>query len=371
MKRIVLFSGGSACRSLNIALCHHPVSLTRIVPAWDSGGSSRSIRENIDVLSVGDIRQALMTMAYGENCSGDIVRICNTRLSSEGETQEALREFQAYAEDRHPLLERLDTGLRGAIVNYLQIFSTTVGVAFDYRNGSIGNFILTGAYLAHNRDMNTAIFVFRKLCGITGEVWPSSLNNDLVLSANLNDGQHVSPQDRITHISRQQAEIGINSVTLQTSNGSNAQVNTAVLEAIKNADLVAFGPGSFYTSIMPHLQVKGVIAAIAKAGCPVALIANILECRESHGLGLQDVANRFIQQWHDADASIALPELMVLGNQRFLSIEKYVGEFAYLSDEINESTRYTCVLDEFEDVWVRGKHDGEILANRLLSLVEN
>lgn len=56
MKRIVLFSGGSACRSLNIALCHHPVSLTRIVPAWDSGGSSRSIRENIDVLSVGDIR---------------------------------------------------------------------------------------------------------------------------------------------------------------------------------------------------------------------------------------------------------------------------------------------------------------------------
>ncbi len=170
---------------------------------------------------------------------------------------------------------------------------------------------------------------------------------------------------------RQQAEIGINSVTLQTSNGSNAQVNTAVLEAIKNADLVAFGPGSFYTSIMPHLQVKGVIAAIAKAGCPVALIANILECRESHGLGLQDVANRFIQQWHNADASIALPELMVLGNQRFLSIEKYVGEFAYLSDEINESTRYTCVLDEFEDVWVRGKHDGEILANRLLSLVEN
>ena len=85
---------------------------------------------------------------------------------------------------------------------------------------------------------------------------------------------------------------------------------------------------------------------------------------------MRDVANRFIQQWHDADASIGLPELMVLGNQRFLSIEKYVGEFAYLSDEINESTRYTCVLDEFEDVWVRGKHDGEILANRLLSLVE-
>lgn len=371
MKRIVLFSGGSACRSLNIALCQHPISLTRVVPAWDSGGSSRSIRESIDILSVGDIRQALMTMAYGEGCSGDIVRICNTRLSSERDSQEARREFQAYVEGDHPLLGRLDSGLRGAIVNYLKIFADRAGAAFDYRNGSIGNFILTGAYLAHNRDMNTAIFVFRKLCGITGDVWSSSLDNDLILSAQLNDGQHILPQDQITHLSRQQAETGIHSVTLRTSCGNHAQANTAVLEAIKNADLVVFGPGSFYTSILPHLQVAGVTSAIAQAGCPVALIGNILQCCESRSLGLQDIVDRFIQQWHEVDASIPLPELTVLGNQRFLSIEKFVGDFAYLGDEIIDSPCYRSVLDEFEDVWVRGKHDGEILASNLLSLAKN
>ncbi len=99
MKRVVLFSGGSACRSLNNALCREDVSLTRIVPAWDSGGSSRTIRLSLDMLSVGDIRQALMTMAHGEKRSGDVVRICNTRLSSDLQSQDARTEFTAYLED--------------------------------------------------------------------------------------------------------------------------------------------------------------------------------------------------------------------------------------------------------------------------------
>jgi hypothetical protein len=37
-----LFSGGSACRNINIALSRRGVDLTRIVPAWDSGAVPRS-----------------------------------------------------------------------------------------------------------------------------------------------------------------------------------------------------------------------------------------------------------------------------------------------------------------------------------------
>lgn len=97
MKRIVLFSGGSACRAVNIALSGK-VRLTRVVPGWDSDGSSRFIRDQVGLLAVGDLRQALMTMAHGERRAGDVVRVCNARLSLNlGET-EALSEFQLYAE---------------------------------------------------------------------------------------------------------------------------------------------------------------------------------------------------------------------------------------------------------------------------------
>ena len=126
MPHIVLFSGGTACRSTNLALCAKPVRLTRIVPAWDSGGSSKVIRESLDVLGVGDIRQALMTMAHGEGRAGDVVKVCNARLTTSSEA-DANTEFALYAEGRHPLLERMEPGLRGAILNYLRTFRAAIG----------------------------------------------------------------------------------------------------------------------------------------------------------------------------------------------------------------------------------------------------
>src|SRR5690242_5825461 len=130
MKRIVLFSGGSACRSINVALCQNGADVTRVVPAWDSGGSSKVIRERLAILSVGDIRQALMTMAHGEGCAGDVVKICNARLSANLGREEARNEFLFYAEGRHPLLERMEPGLHGAILNYLNTFASSVGREF-------------------------------------------------------------------------------------------------------------------------------------------------------------------------------------------------------------------------------------------------
>jgi hypothetical protein len=44
------------------------------VPAWVSGGSSKVIRERLAILSVGDIRQALMTMAHEKAARGDVVK---------------------------------------------------------------------------------------------------------------------------------------------------------------------------------------------------------------------------------------------------------------------------------------------------------
>jgi 2-phospho-L-lactate transferase/gluconeogenesis factor (CofD/UPF0052 family) len=371
MKRIVLFSGGSACRTINIALCRRQVHLTRIVPAWDSGGSSKVIREKLGILSVGDIRQALMTMAHGEGCSGDVVRICNTRLSANRGLDEASKEFLFYAEGRHPLLERMEPGLRGAILNYLKTFASTVGKDFDFRNGSIGNFILTGACIAHNGDVNTAIFVFRKLCGINGNVWPSSLDSDLVLSAILKNGDRLSPQDAITNLSDKDARIGIREIELAGEHGHKPSPNPAALEAIEHADLIAFGPGSFYTSVLPHVLVGGVIEAVERAQCPKVMIGNILQCRETLGMTLGDVVAAFRDHWRQAAGSAEPPLLHVLGNRVLLPFEKTVGAFPYLADDLPESGDYELIPGELEDAWNRGQHDGDLVADRLLAIASS
>jgi len=367
MKRFVLFSGGSACRAINIALCGK-AQITRIVPAWDSGGSSKIIRQELGLLAVGDLRQALMTMAHGEGRAGDVVKICNARISGNHSVADARTEFLFYSEARHPLLERMEPGLRGAILNYLKTFIEAVGQGFDFRNGSIGNFILTGACLAHNGDVNTAIFVVRKLCGIDGDVWPSSFDNDQNLSAILKDGRTVDRQDAITKLQGSDSLVGIDHVRLRGSSGTLPDANPNVIEALGKADLVVFGPGSFYTSILPHLQIKGIADALSAARCPRVWIGNILQCRETLGMGLEDVLDAMSSQWEASDLGRKPLITHVLANRVLFPFEKTVGVFPYMAHEVCSETTSKVIVGEYEDAWNRGQHDGEAIAYALLHL---
>lgn len=367
MKRIVLFSGGSGCRAINIALCNR-AQLTRVVPAWDSGGSSKVIRERLGLLAVGDLRQALMTMAHGEGRAGDVVKICNARISSNLGIDDAQAEFLYYADGRHPLLDRMEPGLRGAILNYLKTFAATAGPDFDFRNGSIGNFILTGACLAHNGDINTAVFVFRKLCDIVGNVWTSSLDNDLLLTATLANGKQVRRQDAITKLPSEDGAAGIVGIELSTEDGAAPQGNPAVTEAIAEADLIAFGPGSFYTSLLPHLQVHGIADALSRTECPRVWIGNILQCRETVGLTLGDLIEAVARQWEGLGHTDRPLLTHVLSNRVLFPFEKTVGAFPYLSQSTRSEPYCRVVSGEYEDAWNRGQHDGEAIAKALLEI---
>jgi CofD-related protein of GAK system len=371
--RIVLFSGGTACRNINIALCKSPVEITRIVPAWDSGGSSKVIREAFGMLPVGDIRQALMTMAHGEGRAGDVVKICNARLSSTLGNADARLEFDYYVRGEHPLLQRMEAGLRRAILDYLERFSLHIPEDFDFRNGSIGNFILAGAFIAHQSDINDAIFVFRKLCSIEGFVWPVSVGNDIQLGATLRNGREIAGQHLVTSLSDADAATGIARIELSTAGGA-VLANDAIIPAIAGADAIVFGPGSFYTSILPHLLVDGVGEAIAQnRAAPKIFVGNILECAETTGMHLADVVDVFLSVWKQKVGNAA-PLTHVVDNRELFPFEKTVGKFRYLRsgnlDRLCEANGITRISSDFEDAWNRGQHDGRSVAAALLEVAQ-
>ena len=373
LPHIVLFSGGTACRSTNLALCSKPVRLTRVVPAWDSGGSSKVIRETLDVLAVGDIRQALMTMAHGEGRAGDVVKVCNARLTS-GADEDARTEFALYAEGRHPLLERMEPGLRGAILNYLRTFRAAIGPDFDFRNGSIGNFILTGAHLAHNSDINTAIFVFRKLCDTVGHVWPSTAADGVDLSAVLNDGTRVEGQHRVTALEDAESETGVREIALSGRGGAAVPANEAVIESLESADVIVFGPGSFFTSVLPHFFVDEIVPAIARnVHARRIFVGNILQCRETRGMDVARMLEVAADVWRVRGGGDVRPFTHVLANRQLLPFEKTVGPFAYLGngalEEVGARLGAQLMIGEFEDPWQRGQHDGRAVADALSSLL--
>ncbi|WP_274628973.1 gluconeogenesis factor YvcK family protein [Arvimicrobium flavum] len=370
--RIVLFSGGTACRNINIALSRTSVELTRIVPAWDSGGSSKELRVAFDMLPVGDIRQALMTMAHGEGRAGEVVKICNARLSDALGNEEARAEFDYYARGEHPLLLRMEPALREAIRAYLGLFQRRIPRDFDFRNGSIGNFILTGAYLAHGEDINAAILKFRDLCAVNGHVWPASTRPDVHLSALLKDGRRLDRQHLVTKMAKSDAEIGVASIAL-TSGASKIEANAKTLEAVANADAIVFGPGSFYTSILPHLHVEGVAEAIRQnSAAPKIFVGNILECEETSGMTLGDQVE-VLEATAARETSVPSPWLThVVSDSEFFPFQKTVGKFRYLRHGDVErccgNLGIRHVSDDLEDAWIRGQHDGRAVASILTEL---
>lgn len=366
--------GGSGSRDITMALCRAGFDVTRVVPAWDSGGSSKALRETLGILALGDIRQALMTLAHGEQRAGSVVRFFNARLSESASAEDLRSEFGFYAGGAHPLLATMEPGIRGAVLNYLRVFQARIGDDFDFRRGSIGNFVLAGAYFAHGRDINTAIFVFRKLCGIDGNVWPSCTDDTVQMRAELRDGSVVVGQDRITALEPMQACTGIACVHLGRGGGHEAPAaNPAVLEAIGTADAVVFGPGSFFTSTLGHLCVDGIARAIAALprSVPRVLVGNILECPETTGRTLAEL----VQAFQAAGGSGLLTH--VVAHRSWVPFERVANGFRYLPEgplsagSAATGPRPELVADDFEDPWSRGRHDAAKVAATLGRLLHS
>jgi uncharacterized cofD-like protein len=329
-------------------LARRGLDVTRIAPPWDSGGSSRPIRERLHLLSVGDLRNALMALAHGEGRAGQVVRVCNTRLSD--------------SEDRAALEHELGFYLEGSrlgepMTGYLRRFTDAVGPDFDLRRGSLGNFVLAGAWLAHGKDINAAISAFRTLCSIQGNVWPTSTDNDLQLEAVLNNGTPVHGQHRITALDAAHARVGIREIRLVRSAGGPAEANQRALQALARADAIVFGPGSFYTSVLPHVLVPGVARALAQQKAPVILVGNMLECPETVGLSLNRMMAAFLAH---------APLTHVLANQSPTPFQRSVGGHRYIAfdaqDPLLARHRVRALGRDFEDPWQRGIHEPALVA---------
>jgi len=356
---VVILAGGTASRNLTITLIRQGASVTRLVPAWDSGGSSKLIRETLHILPVGDIRQALMTMAYAEGQARDVVRIFNARLSETGTQAELDRELAFYAEGTHPVLKAMQRDIAQAILRYLKIFIAAAGADFDWRRGSIGNFILAGALLAEDGDINKAILAFKSLCGIRGDVWPASKDHDLTLAAELKDGRKVRGQHLITGLPEEEGRIGIRAVTL-----GKATANPKALEAIARADAVIFGPGSFYTSVLPHLLVSGIVETLTRSRAPKILIGNMLEDRETRRLSLDEMVQRLVRAGEGREVLTH-----VLAHEGAVPVQRVVGAFRFVTRSPVPLAGITIVARDLEDPWLRGTHDSGLLAMMILDLV--
>ncbi len=204
--------------------------LTAVVTVTDDGGSSGRLRDELQMLPPGDIRNCMVALSTDESLLSHL--------------------FQY----RFPG--------RGLL-----------------RGHSFGNLFLT-ALTGVTGDFLEAVRVSSDVLATKGRIYPSTLH-DIRLEAVLEDGSRVQGESLIS-----KSRSPIMSVSLSPRN---CRPIPDVIEAIRTADLVTVGPGSLFTSLLPNLLVPGITRALRKSRAVKIYIGNLMsQPGETTGLTAAD-----------------------------------------------------------------------------------
>ena len=288
--RILLLSGGSALKALSRVLKQYTHNSIHLVTPFDSGGSSARLRETFGMLSIGDLRNRLIALA-DESIQGnpEIYRLFTYRFPWQENHSQLVKQLQDMIEGADPLVEVVPDPLRLIARTQLRVFGDRMPPDFDLRGASVGNLILTGAYLSHNRDIDSVLFLISKLVEVRGIVRPI-VDANLQLAAELEGGEWVVGQHLITGKETQPLASPVADLRLVPSADDRRPAAVAipgeVRQLIQGADLICYPMGSFYSSVISNMLPQGVGQAVASAGCPKVYIPNTGHDPEQLGMGI-------------------------------------------------------------------------------------
>jgi uncharacterized cofD-like protein len=215
--------GGTGLPSLLGGLKANPwLHLNAVVTMFDSGGSSGQLRDELGVLPPGDVLKCALALARNE---GEARRVLLSRL---------------------PIL------------------------AHDARlAGHTGGNLLLSMMEQYSGNFLSAVDGLRGLLGCKGRVWPVSVE-PASLCVEYGDGTRTRGELEVDLGQAKGQQI--RRLWLEPA----AAIHPDVAAAMRTFDAVIIGPGSFFTSLMPPLLVRGVKEGLAEVKGPVILIANLL-----------------------------------------------------------------------------------------------
>mmetsp|Transcript_9510 Transcript_9510/g.22394 ORF Transcript_9510/g.22394 Transcript_9510/m.22394 type:complete len:301 (-) Transcript_9510:1942-2844(-) len=196
--------------------------------------------------------------------------------------------------------------MRSLLLRHLQWFSNRKPADFNLCGASIGNLIITGCWLEHDKDIVAALYLLWNLLGVKGNVRPIT-GAHLHLRTLYQDGveqvgQHLMgkrrPPEKIQRIDLVKLlEEEAMGDTRQESQVCHLDFVSS--ELIASCDLLVFPMGSFFGSVLANLLPVGVGKAIHKCQSPKIFIPNTGIDPEMHGYTLSELVLCIVRMVED------------------------------------------------------------------------
>ncbi len=225
--RVVALGGGHGLAANLAALRHVVTDLTAIVTVADNGGSSGRLRREFGVLPPGDLRQALSALCGDDDWGRTWAQVLQHRFASDGEM------------DQH----------------------------------AVGNLLIVTLWELLGDHVDGLDWVGR-LLGAQGRVLPMAVTPMDITAAVA--GLDPADPEALTTV-RGQVEVASTSgrVSAVRLDPEDPPACPQALDAVAAADWVVLGPGSWFTSVIPHLLVPGLRAALVASAARTVVTVNL------------------------------------------------------------------------------------------------
>ncbi|MTE18544.1 uridine diphosphate-N-acetylglucosamine-binding protein YvcK [Streptomyces sp. TRM43335] len=225
--KVVALGGGMGLSASLAALRRITRDLTAVVTVADDGGSSGRLRDELGVLPPGDLRKALAALCGDDEWGRTWARVVQHRFVSRGELHEH----------------------------------------------AVGNLLIVALW-EQLGDHVAALDLVGKLLGAHGRVLPMSAV-PLELRALVRGHDPACPEE-VTTV-RGQATVALTPGEVQQVHlvPHDPPAVPEAVEAVLDADWVVLGPGSWFSSVIPHLLVPELLTALTETRARRVLSLNL------------------------------------------------------------------------------------------------
>jgi uncharacterized cofD-like protein len=250
---VVALGGGHGLYASLTALRRITTRLTAVVTVADDGGSSGRLRRDLGVIPPGDLRMALAALCGDDEWGQTWKRVVQHRFGTE------------------PPGESGDTGAFNLPPRKLpQDSGSTRG---DLHGHAVGNLLIVALWELFG-DPVAGLDWMGRLLRAQGRVLPmASVPLDIV--ADVRGADPAEPR-AVTRVRGQVATaltagqvVGVSLVP------PDPPACPEAVEAVHEADWVVFGPGSWFTSVLPHLKVPALADALTGTGARRIVTLNL------------------------------------------------------------------------------------------------